>query len=321
MGAIKSLGAIKSRIARCLLVCPICLLAIPPALAADLPRGLDVTEPSPGVFVHIGRPVALDAPGHEDIANIGFIVGEKCVAVIDSGGSMRIGRALRAALRERTSLPICYVINTHVHVDHVLGNAAFSGDGPSFVGHAELAEAMVRSRGFFIAEFGGDLDSPPTADQIIGPDRLIGHDLKLDLGGRPLELRAWPRAHTNCDLTVYDPKTGTLWAGDLLFVGRLPALDGSLKGWLAVLDQLERLPVKLAVPGHGPLARNLAAAIMPERRYLQALAAGIRGELSQAKPPQDGIEHVASEEKSRWLLWDNVHPRNVMRAYQELEWE
>ncbi len=106
-----------------------------------------------------------------------------------------------------------------------------------------------------------------------------------------------------------------------LFVGRLPALDGSLNGWLGVLDQLERLPVKLAVPGHGPLARNLAAAIMPERRYLQALAAGIRGELHQAKPLQDAIDHVASGEKSHWLLWDSVHPRNVVRAYQELEWE
>ena len=89
----------------------------------------------------------------------------------------------------------------------------------------------------------------------------------------------------------------------------------------AALDALERMPVKLAVPGHGPLTRDPATAIVAERRYLQALAAGVRSEISQAKPPQDAIEHVASGERSRWLLWDNVHPRNVLRAYQELEWE
>ena len=297
------------------------LLACPMAFAADAPRSVEVNEPVPGIFVHLGRPLALDAPGHEDIANVGFVVGAKCVAVIDTGGSMRIGRALRAAIRERTSLPICYVINTHVHVDHVLGNGAFSRDKPNYAGNAALAEAMVRNKEFFVAQFAADLDSPPTADQIIGPDMLIDRDLKLDLGGRQLELHAWPKAHTDCDLTVYDPKTATLWTGDLLFIDRLPALDGSLKGWLAALDALERMPVKLAVPGHGPLTRDLAAAIVPERRYLQALAAGVRGEISQAKTPQDAIEHVASGEKSRWLLWDSVHPRNVLRAYQELEWE
>ena len=134
-------------------------------------------------------------------------------------------------------------------------------------------------------------------------------------------LRAWPKAHTDCDLTIYDAATNTLWMGDLLFLERLPALDGSIKGWLAALDELAHTHVKLAVPGHGPLARDLAAAIVPERRYLQALAAGVRGEIAQGKPLDDAIEHVAAGESTHWLLWDQGHPRNVVRAYEELEWE
>jgi glyoxylase-like metal-dependent hydrolase (beta-lactamase superfamily II) len=136
-----------------------------------------------------------------------------------------------------------------------------------------------------------------------------------------LVLRAWPKAHTDCDLTVYDAATNTLWTGDLLFRERLPALDGSIKGWLAALDALSRMRVRLAVPGHGPLARDLAAAVVPERRYLLALAAGVRGEIAQGQPLEHAIEHVAAEEKPKWLLWDQVHPRNVVRAYEELEWE
>jgi quinoprotein relay system zinc metallohydrolase 2 len=308
------MGAVESRIAAWLLACPL-------ACAAAVRDGFNLSEPAPGVFVHIGRPLPLDAPGHDDIANLGFIVGKTCVAVIDTGGSAGIGRELRASVAAHTSLPICYVINTHVHVDHVLGNAAFKDDKPHFVGHRALADAIARNRDFFVKEYAGDLDSPPDGAQVIGPDVLVERDLTLDLGGRRLDLRAWPKAHTDCDLTVYDAHTGTLWTGDLLFRGRLPALDGSLKGWLAALDDLARMKVRLAVPGHGPVTGDLAAAIIPERRYLRALQQGVRDELSRAEPPEDAIRHVAAAEKSHWLLWDAVHPGNVARAYQEIAWE
>jgi quinoprotein relay system zinc metallohydrolase 2 len=289
--------------------------------SADAAESFNLKESAPGVFVHVGRQLALNAPGHEDIANIGFIVGSECVAVIDTGGSVAVGRALRAAIVRATSLPICYVINTHVHVDHVLGNFAFLSDRPSFVGSATLAEAMVSSARLFMSEYPEDFSGPPTATQVIGPDRLVEHEMTLDLGKRRIVLRAWPRAHTDCDLTVYDESSGTLWAGDLLFRDRLPVLDGSVKGWLLVLDDLASMAVKLAIPGHGAPSTDLAAAIDPERRYLRTLVDGVRAELAAGKPMRDAVEQVGSAEKSHWLLWQGVHQRNVGRVYQELEWE
>ncbi len=283
--------------------------------------GLAVDELAPGVYLHRGAQLPLDAPGHDDIANFGFIVGSRCVAVIDTGGSVRIGRALRAAVRRHTSLPICYVINTHVHVDHVLGNAAFKDDGASFVGHAVLAQAMARSRPYFMKEYAQDLDAPATPAQVIGPDRLVETELTLDLGNRRLTLHAWPTAHTDCDLTVYDQKTSTLWTGDLLFIERLPALDGSLLGWIAVVDRLAAQRVKLAVPGHGPPTAHLTESLARERRYLESLLEGVRHELAEGESLQDAMLHVGRDQKAEWLLWDEVEPRNVARAYEELQWE
>jgi quinoprotein relay system zinc metallohydrolase 2 len=288
---------------------------------ADAAESFNLKESAPGVFVHIGRQLALNAPGHDDIANVGFIEGSKCVAVIDTGGSVAVGRSLRAAIARSTSLPICYVINTHVHVDHVLGNFAFLSDRPSFVGSATLAEAMVGSAHFFMTEYPEDFSGPPTSNQVIGPDRLVEHEMTLDLGKRRIVLRAWPRAHTDCDLTVYDESSSTLWTGDLLFRDRLPILDGSVKGWLVALGELARMDVKLAIPGHGPPAHNLAAALYPERRYLQTLVDGVRDQLAAGKPMSDAVEQVGIAEKSHWLLWEGVHQRNVGRVYQELEWE
>ena len=294
------------------------------AAAGNAPEALPVTEIAPGDFVHYGKPLPLDAPGHDDIANIGFIVGRRCVAVIDTGGSVRVGRALRRAITAHTALPVCYVINTHVHVDHVLGNAAFAAAQVHFVGHALLADALVRSRPFFLANYAADLDAPASAAQIIGPDEsvAVGSDRNLDLGERQLTLRAWPKAHTDCDLTVYDVSSGTLWTGDLLFVQRTPALDGSIIGWLAAIDALAALPhVRHLVAGHGEVTGEPAAAFTPERLYLSTLLQSVRADLAQGKPLQDALKEPSEAGQSHWLLWDSTHPRNVTRAYQELEWE
>ncbi len=279
----------------------------------------DVREISPGVFVHEGRTVALDAPGHDDIANIGFVVGTRCVAVIDTGGSARTGHALRDAIKARTSLPVCYVINTHVHVDHVLGNIAFKADAPHFVGNAKLVDAIVASRRYFVEHYPDDFDGAANGDQVIGPDQTVADALDLDVGGHTLHLRAWPKAHTDSDLSVRVDER-VLFTGDLVFRERVPALDGSVRGWLAAIDALSTMRVDWVVPGHGAVTNDLAAALAPERRYLQSLADGVRRELDAGESLEHAIEHVGAEEKPDWALWDTAHPRNVSRAYQELEW-
>ena len=95
-----------------------------------------------------------------------------------------------------------------------------------------------------------------------------------------LALRAHAPAHTDHDLSVLDATTGTLWAGDLLFVGRIPSLDGSLAGWLHELDALRAVPAARAVPGHGPPAVPWPAAAADLTRYLLALRDGTRAAIA-----------------------------------------
>lgn len=293
-----------------------CALALASSAATAAP--LEIHEVAHGVFVHEGATLALDAPGHDDIANIGFVVGERCVAVIDTGGSVRTGRALREAIASRTKVRICYVINTHVHVDHVLGNAAFKADQPAFVGSAPLGPAIEASRRFFMEHYPHDVETP---DQIIGPDTTVATTRELDLGGRTLTLRAFPKAHTDSDMTVLVGDAGVLWTGDLLFVGRVPALHGSAKGWLAAIDVLAKTQPKIVVPGHGPVSHDLASALAPERRYLETLVAGVRKEIAAGKPIEDATADVGQSEKANWQLFDTANAHNVSLVYRELEWE
>jgi len=293
------------------------------AEAQDVSQTFTIDQVAPGVFVHTGKPLALDAPGHDDIANIGFVTGKRCVAVIDTGGSTRIGRALRAAIRRYSPLPVCYVITTHVHVDHVLGNLAFKNSGALFVGHAALTDALLRSRDFFLRNYPSDLDTPVTPEQIVAPDLQVsvGNEVALDLGDRRLTLHAWPKAHTDCDLTVYDTQTGTLWTGDLLFIRRAPVVDGSVRGWLTAIDSLAHMELKRVVPGHGPVTDDLAAALAPERHYLQTLLAQVSAEIARGESLQEALREGDPDDKANWLLWDEAHRHNVARVYQELEWE
>ena len=277
-------------------------------------------NPAPGVYVHYGQQAEMTPANFGDVANLGFVVGARCVAVIDTGGTYAIGRALRQTIRRITTVPVCYVINTHVHPDHIFGNAAFADDHPEFVGHVRLADAM-RSRGpNYLNALQRDLGDAAQRSAIVMPTRLVASTEDLDLGGRVLSLRAWPTAHTDTDLTVFDQATKTLWLGDLVFVGHVPVLDGNLRGFLAALDELKTLRADLAIPGHG---RVLAwpQAIAPEQRYLNGLVADVLAAIKAKRTLAETLATVDDGRRGQWLLFDQFHRRNITAAYAELEWE
>jgi glyoxylase-like metal-dependent hydrolase (beta-lactamase superfamily II) len=143
----------------------------------------------------------------------------------------------------------------------------------------------------------------------------------LDLGNRLLRLRAWPVAHTDNDLTVYDEKTGTLWLSDLLFVDHTPVVDGSILGFLAALEQLRAMPARSFVPGHGRTELPWPAALDPQVRYLQVIVAETRQALKDGKTIQEAVDTVGAAQEKNWVNFDLFHRRNVTAAYTELEWE
>lgn len=279
-----------------------------------------MTEVAPGLYVRQGVHAEATVANQDGIANIGFVVGNAGVAVIDPGGSRFDGEALRAHVRAVTGLPIRYVVMTHLHPDHVFGAGAFADDHPTYVAHTRLA-AMLGERGGYYRAHLAEALGPSQAGDTVVPTMLVADAAELDLGGRSLLLQAHPTAHTDNDLSLLDVLTGTLWAGDLLFVDRVPALDGSIAGWLGELRKLQRLPARQAVPGHGPAVVPWPQAAAAEERYLSTLAREIRAIIARGGDIESAVETVGASEQGRWLLFDDYHGRNVTAAFKELEWE
>jgi quinoprotein relay system zinc metallohydrolase 2 len=299
----------------------ILLMLVAAANCQALPA-LSMTEAAPGVFVHLSAHHWPDRDNHGEIANIGFIVGDNCVAVIDSGGNPQQGIALRSAVKRTTTKPICYVINTHVHPDHIYGNSAFKNEpNVRFVGHHKLARAMATRAPHYLSKADELLDIRVTADNIIAPDLQVKDSMTLNLGKRELLLTAHATAHTDNDLSVYDKTTDTLWLADLLFQEHIPVIDGSIKGWLNEIKKLESQQYKLVIPGHGGLVKDWPASLQPQKAYLQQLQTEIRTVIKQGKTLEYAVEHVGLAAKDRWQLFDQFHRKNVTIAFAELEWE
>ncbi len=300
------------------MLAPVLLILLLSAVSAQAET--PVLQPiAAGVYMHQGQLGDYAPENHGDLSNIGVVVGQRCVAVIDTGGSITVGLAVRNAIRAITPLPVCAVIFTHMHLDHVFGARAFVGDAPEFIANTKMPRALLMRAAKYRTTLDLLGDEGARSDIVI-PTRLVENTDRLDLGGRILTLRTWPTAHTDNDLTVYDEVSGTLFLGDLAFREHTPVLDGNLKGWLSALTVLHTESAREVVPGHGPLASSIASAIVPEERYLQNLRTDITSAIHAGKNLTDTVAELSAQPAGEWKLFDLFHPRNVTAGYAELEW-
>ncbi|MDP4023992.1 quinoprotein relay system zinc metallohydrolase 2 [Methylobacterium sp. NEAU 140] len=298
----------------------LCCLGTASLSAGAYAEAFTLDEVGPGVFVRKGL-IADATPENADaIANIGFIVGRSGVLVTESGGSLADGRWLRAEIAKRTDKPVTHVVLSHVHPDHVFGAGAFAGDEPVFIGHAKLKKALD-ARGAFYRQRLIDLLGEAATGPVVYPTLAVADTAQVDLGDRTLTFTAHGPAHTTCDLSMIDSGSGLLFPADLLFVDRIPSLDGSLKGWLTEVERLKGMGPSRAVPGHGPTAVDLAPALAALTGYLTALRDGTRAAITRDVPIDKAVASVAADQRSKWALFDTYNGRNVTVAYQELEWD
>ena len=283
---------------------------------------LAVAEIAPGIWVHMGAIAEPNADNGGDTSNLGFVIGDDSVAVIDTGGARWIGEGLWRAIRARTQKPVTHAILTHPHPDHVFGAGPFAEIDARIVGHPKLSRALLDRRANYLESYSTLLDPEAfLGTNTVEVTQTVDRSIDIDLGDRVLQLNSWQTAHTTADVTVYDKETATLFAGDLVFHRHIPALDGQLTGWQEVLSELSDMRVDRVVPGHGAPVVGAAQGFSPVGRYLDVLAADTRAAIDRGERLGDAVNHIARSEANHWDLFEAYNARNATVAFTELEWE
>lgn len=242
----------------------------------------ELTRLSNNVYAYLGG--RDDSPRHSFAANAGVIIGERGVLVVDTLMSAQEGQHLLAAIRTITDKPIRYVVNTHTHLDHVLGNGVFADLGATVIAHEADRSALASQGDALLRRAAGYGLTPEelAGTRVVVPDLAFGQRLTIDLGGEEVQLIHGSPSHTPGSLVVYLPGQKLLFSGDILFSDFHPNLsEGDLTGWCRTLDTLLAMEIQRIVPGHGPLSTKDDLREM--KRYLvlfdaeaRRLAAGFR---------------------------------------------
>ena len=290
----------------------------------------ELKEVAEGVFVHFGTHEDANKSNRGDIANIGFILGKRSIMVIDTGGTKVIGQRLLEKIKTISDLPISHIVITHSHPDHFFGTEAFLSENPKIVGHEKLNRSLLSNFNFY-----KELQSNNIENDVLKNAKLIKANikvkteniLKLDLGERIVEIKAWKSGHTDNDLSVYDLKTKTFWSENI-FVERIPSIRASILGWKRNLDEIQKMDINLIVPGHGSVVKK-DVALKPILKYFTRLISQVRKFHKDNVSLQESINLILQREildskkvnPEGWALFTEYHYSNVTKVYTELEWE
>ena len=282
----------------------------------------NLEEVADKIYVHFGFQEDANKINKGDISNIGFIVGDKSILVIDTGGTPSIGEALYKKINDISDLPISYIVITHSHPDHYFGTNVFINGSADIIGHSKLQRSLDAN-----FEFYKNLQLVNTRDQSVKEfknskiTKIVNVDKKLtiDLGNRIVEIKAWPSGHTDNDLSIFDKKTRTLWTENI-FIKRTPSIRASVKGWKKNLEETSKMDVNLIIPGHGPVKKKNEA-LRPMLSYFNRLIENTRKFHKNNLSLSKAIENFPSKNLENWLLYNIYHPSNVTKVYTELEWE
>ncbi|MCW5642681.1 MAG: MBL fold metallo-hydrolase [Rhodoferax sp.] len=283
------------------------------AQAAAAVKAVEVAE---NVWMVQGEAALGSSANRNFISNAGFVVTEEGVVVVDALGSPALANELIAEIRRITPQPIRYVVVTHFHADHIYGLQAFKAAGAQILGHPSGREYLFSETAKLRLEASRQ-DLAPWIDaqtQLLGADRwLTDAQTELRLGSYLFQVRHVGPSHTPEDLVVFVPKAGVLFAGDLVFRGRIPFVgQADSRQWIASLGGLIAFAPRVMIPGHGGVSTDPMADLTLTRDYLVFLRKSM-GEAAQNLEPFE--EAYAKADWSRFEHMPLFRAANRMNAY------
>ena len=277
------------------------------------PASAGLTKIADGVYSYVDE--KNPSPASSFGANAGIVIGKDGIVVIDTLISAKEAQRFIKDIRAVSDKPIKYVVDTHDHLDHVLGNSEFAKLGATIVAQADTKAAMVKNGDGLLqrAKYFGLSDEAMSGTVVALPSLTFTDAMEIDLGDRKIELLHAGPSHTSGSLIVYLPGSKTLFAGDVLFVNYHPNMrDGDIPGWVKTLDTIASMDIAAIIPGHGPV--SMKKDVQDLKEYLLAFDKKAKELAASSKDP-DAIAAELKKTLPTRAYFDMFIASNVKGLY------
>jgi uncharacterized sulfatase len=250
-----------------------------------------------------------------NISNCAFIITKNSVILIDTGSSYEYGLQVKKEIAKITKKPIKYIINTHHHPDHFLGNNAFT---KSDIFATNFTKEEIEQNGdLYIINLNNLVQSAMQNTKVKAPNiELKSH--KLDFDGYKLELLYFD-GHTKSDLVLYDKNSKILYTSDLIFNKRtLATPHANIPKWIKSLEELKKIDYKLLVPGHGVIDKTKKA-IDENIAYLKYLDNTLNSSAKKGLDIFEILEKPIPKEFKDFSMFKEEFERSVINLYPKYE--
>ena len=285
---------------------------------------LKPVQVAPHTYFVQGFPAMGNSANQNFISNAGFVVTPKGIVVVDALGSPILAQKLIAEIKKITNQKVVALIVSHYHADHVYGLQEFKkigakiyaqGEGRNYLSSETAKQRLIASR----------IDFAPWVNantKLISADVWIDQKLKLSIGGIDFLISRVGPAHAPEDLMVYVPSEKVLFAGDLVFRGRIPFVgNADSKGWLLGLDEIEKFNPKIVIPGHGNYSVKPSEDIAFTRNYLKYLRESMSVAAINMDPFEDAYKQADWSEYEGMPLFKAANRMNAYNVYLSIQAE
>jgi glyoxylase-like metal-dependent hydrolase (beta-lactamase superfamily II) len=268
-------------------------------------------------FCFFGSPEAINEHNNGNMVNSCFVNMGSSYLVVDSGPTYQYAQQAYSQIKEIKNLPISYLINTHVHDDHWLGNGYYKELGVNIIGSVKFQDETKAEITRMQRNVSKDAYAKTTQ---VFPNLFVDKEKTFTVDGKKIVITSVnKKAHTSSDLLVYIPDYSTIFVGDIVFNNRLPSLrDGNILEWIKELEQIKAMKLKNIIGGHG--ANTDTNSLDFTYNYLVELRAKVAKSIEDGKDIEDAVSNIKMPTYEKVHMYDILQKQNIETAYRTMEW-
>lgn len=250
-----------------------------------------------------------------DISNSAFIITKDSVILIDTGSTVEYAKQLKEKIKTITNKPIKYVINTHHHPDHFLGNYVFKDE--DIYGTTYTLNEIKSHGELYVSNMANLIEDTAYTTKSLSPNKVLKEGT-LKLNNYELEVYLYD-GHTKSDVVIFDKNTKTLYTSDLIFNQRaLATPHADLQKWIKTLEKLKKFDFKTLVPGHGAVAYSKNV-IDENINYLTFLDNRLKNSVEEGLDTFEILSLDVPNEFKNYSLFTQEYERSIINLYPSYE--